>query len=165
LLQQSISAITGTFFFQTLLADFELQAHRLVEQGKPITAEILTGIMREIFEAYYGDSTEKDELLYHVWARIPHMYRSPFYVYQYATCFASSAQLYDNVKNVSSGDKQQEIDRYLNLLKAGGSDYPMEVLRSAGVDLSKPEPVKAVIKQMDMLVSQMEKEVAKLEQQ
>jgi oligoendopeptidase F len=165
LLQQSISAITGTFFFQTLLADFELQAHRLVEQGKPITAEVLTGVMREIFEAYYGDSTEKDELLYHVWARIPHMYRTPFYVYQYATCFASSAQIYSNVKNVSKDNRQKEIDRYLNLLKAGGSDYPMEVLKNAGVDLSQPEPVEAVLKQMDMLVSQMEKEVAKLEKQ
>ena len=162
LLQQSISAITGTFFFQTLLADYELQAHRLVEQGKPITADVLTGIMREIFTAYYGDSTEEDELLYHVWARIPHVFRSPFYVYQYATCFASSAQIYDNVMSAPEDKRQEEIDRYLNLLKAGGSDYPMEILKRAGVDLTKPEPVMAVINQLDMLVDQMEKEVEKL---
>ncbi len=118
--------------------------------------------MREIFTAYYGDSTEEDELLYHVWARIPHVFRSPFYVYQYPTCFASSAQIYNNVKNAPEDKRQEEIDRYLNLLKAGGSDYPMNILKSAGVDLSKPEPVMAVINQLDMLVDQMEKEVEKL---
>ncbi len=165
LLQKSIDAITGTFFFQTLLADYELQAHRLVEQGKPVTADVLTGVMREIFNAYYGDATEKDELLYHVWARIPHVFRSPFYVYQYATCFASSAQIYNNVKNLPEDQQQEAIDDYLNLLRAGGSDYPMELLKKAGVDLSQPEPVMAVINQLDTLVDQMEKEVAKLDEQ
>jgi oligoendopeptidase F len=162
LIQQSISNITGTFFFQTLLADFELQAHRLVEEGKPVTAEVLTGIMSDLFNSYYGDSTEKDELLYHVWARIPHMYRTPFYVYQYATCFASSAQIYKNVMSAPADERKTEIDSYLNMLKAGGSDYPMEILKSAGVDLTQPEPVLAVINQLDELVSKLEQEVEKL---
>jgi len=163
LIQQSISNITGTFFFQTLLADYELQTHRLVEEGKPVTAEVLTGIMSDLFDAYYGDTTEKSELLNHVWARIPHVFRTPFYVYQYATCFASSAQIYNNVMSVPEDKRQAEIDRYLNMLKAGGSDYPMELLKQAGVDLTQPEPVLAVINQLDELVAKLEVEVAKLE--
>ena len=163
LLQQSIKDITGTFFFQTLLADYELQAHRLVEQGKPITAEVLTGIMNDLFDQYYGTNRVKDELLGYVWARIPHVYRSPFYVYQYATCFASSAKIYKNVMNTPEDKRQAEIDRYLNLLKSGGSDYPMEILKKGGVDLSKPETVQAVLDHMDELVSKLEVEVAKLE--
>ena len=162
LLQQSISNITGTFYFQTLLADYELQAHKLAEEGKPITSEVLTAIMKDLFKAYYGNTTEEDELLNYVWARIPHLYRSPFYVYQYATCFASSAQIYNNLMEAPEADRPTEISRYLNLLKAGGSDYPMELLRKAGVDLTKPEPVLAVIGQLDALVGQMEVEVGRL---
>jgi oligoendopeptidase F len=163
LLQQSISNIVGTFFFQTLLADYELQAHRLAEEGKPITSDVLTGIMKDLFSAYYGDTIEEDEVLYYVWARIPHVFRSPFYVYQYATCFASSAQIYNNVMQAPADKRPAEIERYLGMLKAGGSAYPMELLKRAGVDLTKPEPVLAVIGQLDTLVGQLETEVAKLD--
>ncbi len=160
LLQQAIRGIAGTFYFQTLLADFELQVHSLVEEGKPVTAPVLDKIMDNLFTAYYGDSVEKDEILNTVWARIPHLYRSPFYVYQYATCFASSAELYKDVINGS--DKDAARTRYLNLLKSGGSDYPMELLKKAGVDLSKPEAVQAVIDQFKQLVDQLGEEVNKL---
>ncbi len=165
LLQQSISNITGTFYFQTLLADYELQTHRLAEEGKPITSEVLTGIMKDLFKTYYGDTVEEDELLYYVWARIPHVFRSPYYVYQYATCFASSAQIYNNLMQAPEKDRPAEIERYLNLLKAGGSDYPMDLLKKAGVDLTQPEPIMAVIGQLDTLVGQLEVEVAKLDEQ
>ncbi len=162
LLQQAIRAITGTFYFQTLLADFEMQVHQLVEQGQPITAARLDGIMKELFDAYYGDTVSHDELLNVVWARIPHIFRSPYYVYQYATCFASSAELYNQVIKSPKKERKAARERYLGLLRAGGSDYPMNELKTAGVDLSQPEPVLAVINQFDHLVSLLEKEIEKL---
>jgi len=92
LLQQAISNITGTFYFQTMLADFEWQVHQLVEQGQPITSDKLKEITAQLDSTYYGDAVAVDELYHYVWSRIPHFYRTPFYVYQYATCFASSAR-------------------------------------------------------------------------
>lgn len=163
LLMQAIGNLTGSFYFQTLLADFELQVHTMVEEGKPVTAKVLNGIMDELFNAYYGDSMEKDELLNSVWARIPHMYRTPFYVYQYATCFASSAQLYRSITNGSDEEKNTAKEKYLNMLKSGGSDYPMELLKNAGVDLTKPETINAVVEQMNDLVTKLEVELNKIE--
>ena len=97
-----------------------------------------------------------------VWARIPHIFRSPYYVYQYATCFASSAELYNQVIKSPKKERKAARERYLGLLRAGGSDYPMNELKTAGVDLSQPEPVLAVINQFDHLVSLLEKEIEKL---
>ena len=162
LLQQAIRGITGTFYFQTLLADYELQVHTLVEKGESITSEKLTKIMSDLFDIYYGDSVEKDEFLGYVWARIPHLFRTPFYVYQYATCFASSAKLYNNVNTGTDAERKEALKKYLTLLKSGGNDYPMEQLNKAGVDLTQPETFKAVIKQFSDLVDQLEVEVNKL---
>jgi oligoendopeptidase F len=162
LIQQAIRAIDGTFYFQTILADFELQVHRLVEQGQPVTSDKLNKIMGSIFDAYYGDTIEKHELLNIVWARIPHIYRTPFYVYQYATCFASSAQIYQQVTKGSTKERKMAIDNYLTLLKSGGNDYPMNQLKKAGVDLSEPSTIMAVINQFDTLVTQLEQELEKL---
>lgn len=163
LLQQSIRNITGTFYFQTLLADFEYTVHKMVEEGQPITSDVLTGVMDDLFTAYYGDTVEKDDFINYVWARIPHIYRTPFYVYQYATCFASSAKIYTDLFSAQEGEKKGVIDSYLNLLKSGGNDYPMEQLKRAGVDLTQPETIQAVIDGLDRLVTQLEEEVAKLE--
>ena len=162
LLQQAIRGITGTFYFQTLLADFELQVHKLVEEGKPVTAEGLNKIADDLFITYYGDTYDKDELINRVWTRIPHIYRTPFYVFQYATCFASSAKLYSDITTGSETQKEAARERYLNLLKSGGSDYPMELLKNAGVDLTKPETVNAVITQFGKLVNQLDEEIKKL---
>lgn len=162
MIQQAIRNISGTFYFQVLLADFELQVHKLVEKGEPITADVLTGIMNDLFEAYYGDSVGKDDFLNYVWARIPHFYATPFYVYQYATCFVASSKLFDEYKSAPVNEKPKVIEREINLLKSGGNDYPMEQLKKAGVDLSKPETIKAVVDRMDMLVNLLEQEVNKL---
>ena len=162
LIQQSIKNITGTFYFQTQLADFELQVHKLVEKGEPITADVITGIMDELNNAYNGDTVEKNEFINYVWARISHFYTVPFYVFQYATCFASSSQLYNEYRTSSDKERQKVIERYINLLKSGGNDYPMEQLKKAGVDLTKPEVVKSVIDRMNELVSLLEQEINKL---
>ncbi len=164
LLEQAIKNITGTFYFQALLADYEYQAHKLADEGKPITPEVLGGIMKQLFKDYYGDEMVEDELLYSAWARIPHFYNSPFYVYQYATCFASSAVLYDKVVNEKNKDKKEQARiKYLELLSSGGSDFPMNQLKKAGVDLEKKETVKAVGKQLNELLDKLEREIKNLE--
>ncbi|MEI6857628.1 oligoendopeptidase F [Psychrilyobacter sp.] len=166
LLQQAIRGITGTFYFQSLLADYELQAHELVEKGKPVTPEILSGIMAKLFKEYYGDSIETDKIMKVLWARIPHFFNSPYYVYQYATCFASSSVFYDRVtnENYSIDEREEALEKYLTLLKSGGNDNPMNQLKKAGVDLSKKETVEAVTKDLDRLLDQLEKEINKLKE-
>jgi len=157
LLQHAIDNIVSTFFTQVLFADYELQAHRLVEQGKPITADVLSELYFGLFKAYYGDTLDYDEESRLTWARISHFYGMPYYVYQYATCFASSAQLLRGMTSGSEAERAAAVERYLTLLKSGGSDHPMTLLQRAGVDLSRPETVQATIDQLDTLVTRLEK--------
>ena len=162
LLQHAIDDIVGTFYRQCLFADYELQAHRLAEQGEPITAETLSRIYFDLFKAYHGDVMTYDEVAKITWARVPHFFGSPYYVYQYATCYASSAQLIQTMTSGSDVERREGVDRFLNLLRAGGSDYPMELLKRAGIDLSTSAPAEAVVKQLDRRVSQLEAEIEKL---
>jgi len=162
LLQHAIDGIVATFYTQVMFADFERQAHRLVEEGRPVTAEGLSDIYFDLLKAYHGDALDYDELSRITWARIPHFFSTPYYVYQYATCFASSAQLMRQLTSGADSDRAGAVDRYLTLLKSGGSDHPMALLKKAGVDLSQPETVRAVIDQLDSLVSQLETEIAAL---
>jgi oligoendopeptidase F len=162
LLQHAIDGIVGTFYTQVLFADYELQAHRLVEEGRPVTADGLSEIYFNLLQAYYGDALDYDELSRITWSRIPHFYSTPYYVYQYATCFASSAQLMQQLTTGTAEDRAAAIERYLTLLKSGGSDHPMPLLQRAGVDLGKPETVRAVVDQLDRLVTQLESAIAKL---
>ena len=163
LLEQEIRNITGTFYFQALLADYEYQAHKLAETGQPITADVLSKITEDLFYTYYGDEIEKDELLSIFWARVPHFFNSPFYVYQYATCFASSAILYDKViKTEDENARKEALKRYIELLSSGGNDFPMNQLKKAGVDLSKKSTIEAVSKQLDGLLDKLENEIKKL---
>ena len=156
LLQHAIDNITGTFFTQVMFADYELRAHRLAEQDQPITSEILTDTYTTLLRDYYGDSIDLNPLTGITWARIPHFFNSPYYVYQYATCFASAARL---SREIMRGDTDTRA-RYLTLLKSGGNDYPMEQLKKAGVDLAQPDTVRAVLEQLDDLVSRLESELA-----
>ncbi len=159
-LEQAVDGIVGTFYTQTLFADFELQAHTLIENSQPVTADVLNGIYFGLLRSYYGDAMTVPDFYKWTWARIPHFFNSPYYVYQYATCFASSAQLYQSMKTGSTEERRAATERYLNLLRAGGNDLPMEQLKKAGVDLTKPETIRAVVTQMDELVSRMEVEAA-----
>jgi oligoendopeptidase F len=160
LLQHAIDNITGTFYTQVMFADYELRAHRLTEQDQPITAEILTSTYTQLLKDYYGDAIDMNQYTGITWSRIPHFFNSPYYVYQYATCFASAAKI---ARQIMSGgrDAADARDRFLNLLRAGGSDYPMELLRTAGVDLAQPDTVRAVVDQLDDLVTRLERELEK----
>jgi oligoendopeptidase F len=156
LLQHAIDNITSTFYTQVLFAYFELAVHELVEKDEPITSEVLNALYKERFEAYYGDSVDIEPLTPITWARIPHFFNSPYYVYQYATCFASAAKLAREIATGSDAARAGARERYLNLLGAGGNDHPMTLLKGAGVDLSEPSTVRAVVDQLDGLVGRLE---------
>src|SRR3982751_3910406 len=135
LLQHAIDNITGTFYTQVLFADYELRVHRLAEQDQPITAEILTETYTQLLTDYYGDAVDLTPQTGITWARIPHFFSSPYYVYQYATCFASAARI---AQSIMQGTPEAQVDareRYLTLLRSGGSDHPMALLKEAGIDL------------------------------
>ena len=151
LLQRAIDDIMATFYRQTLFAIYELEAHKLVENNQPITADALSKIMIDLYQEFYGIDIREEGLKQYVWAYIPHLFNTPFYVYQYATSFAASLKLYEEVKNQVPG----AMDRYIGLLKSGGSDYPMNQLAKAGVDLTKEDAFLAVCKRMDELVEQL----------
>lgn len=162
LLQHSVQAIVNTFYTQVMFADFELQAHRLVEKGQPVTTEVLNTIYAGLMKTYYGDAVTLDDFYKFTWSRISHFFESPYYVYQYATCFASSAQLFDAMTSGPEAARQAAAERYLTLLKSGGNDHPMAQLKKAGVDLTQRATVQAVVDQMDALVTRMEAEAAKV---
>jgi oligoendopeptidase F len=162
LLEHAVDSIVGTFFTQVLFADFELRAHRLVEQGQPLTTEVLNNLYAGLLKEYWGDALTVDDFYKWTWARIPHFFNSPYYVYQYATCFASSAQLYNAMTTGSPESRRAATERYRTLLKSGGNDHPMAQLKQAGVDLTQRATMQAVIDQMDRLVTQMESEAAKI---
>jgi oligoendopeptidase F len=159
LLQHAIDGIVGTFYNQVLFADFELEAHRLVERDQPVTAEALSAIYARLLNEYWGDVLSADPRARTTWARIPHLFQSPYYVYQYATCFASTARLMTEVRHSDPAIAQAAVDRYLTLLKSGGSDHPMRLLQRAGVDLSEPSTVRAVVEQLEGLVTRLEAEL------
>jgi oligoendopeptidase F len=159
LLQHAIDSIASTFYTQVMFADYELQAHRLVEQDQPVTAEVLNTIYASLLDAYYGDVIDKEDISKVTWARIPHFFSTPYYVYQYATCFASTARLMQAIRSKMPGEREDAVNRYLNLLRAGGSDYPMNLLARAGVDLSQPDTVRAVATELGTLVARLEQEL------
>lgn len=146
-----IDDIIGTFFRQTMFAEFELQCHASVEQGKPLTVEGIRKLYRGLLETYFGDAVaieEEDEI---EGLRIPHFYRS-FYVYKYATGLAAAIAL---SKKVLEGGVA-ERDRYLSFLKTGGSLFPLDSLARAGVDLRTPEPMRQTIQLFEDLLHSLE---------
>ncbi len=156
LLQHAADQILQTFYTQVMFADFELQTHKLVEQGQGLTAEVLNTLYLQLLKDYYGDALTIDDFYKTTWARISHFFQSPYYVFQYATCFASSAQIFKSLTSGDAASRKAATERYLTLLKSGGNDHPMEQLKKAGVDLTQSGPVQAVIDQMDELVARME---------
>ena len=153
LLQKAIDEIYATFYRQTLFANYEYEAHKLVENNQPINYQVLCGIMEKLYKQYYGLDITKENVKSFVWAYIPHLFYTPFYVYQYATSFAASFKIYKDVKE----GKEGAFDKYIGLLKAGGSKYPVEEAKDAGVDFTKQETFMAVVERLEQLVAELEK--------
>ena len=153
LLQKAIDQIVSTFYRQTLFGHYEYDIAKLAEEGKPINYSVLNEEMIKLYKTYYGIDISEEKVKPFVWAYIPHLFYTPFYVYQYATSFTSSMLIYEKVKNGEKG----AFDNYIKMLSAGGSDWPIEEVKLGGVDLTTKEPFLAVIKRMEELVDQLDK--------
>ncbi len=164
LIEEAIGNIMGTYYIQALFAAYEYEAHKLTEEGNPITPDVLSEIMTKLFAEYFGDSLVMDELQKIIWARIPHFFNSPYYVYQYATSFAASSRLYEKVTNekYSPEEREEARKKYIELLKSGGNNYPIEQLKLAGVNLEEKENFEAVAHEMTRLIGLLEKELKEL---
>jgi oligoendopeptidase F len=159
LLEHAINDIAQGFYRQTMFADYELKAHRAVEQGQPITSELLQTLYLESLDDFFGDSLDDQEWYKNTWARVSHFFNSPYYVYQYATSKSAASLFHQQMITGTEVEKQVVIDRYLDLLKSGGNDHPMEQLKKAGVDFTTTAPIEAMVATMDRLVTQLEKEL------
>ncbi|GAB6100542.1 oligoendopeptidase F [Halanaerocella petrolearia] len=136
LLNHYLEQFRGTVYRQTMFAEFEKEIHQRIEEGQALTADLLSKLYHELNKKYYGDQLIIDKEIDIEWARIPHFYYN-FYVYQYATGFSAAVAL---SQQILDGDSQA-VNRYLDFLKSGSSDYPLEILKTAGVDMSSPEPI------------------------
>ncbi|MBP5217109.1 MAG: oligoendopeptidase F [Bacilli bacterium] len=153
LLQKSIDEIVSTFYRQTLFGHYEYEASKLAERGEPINHEVLSNIMVKLYQDYYGIDIREEIYKPFVWAYIPHLFYTPFYVYQYATSFTASMLIYQNVRDGKPG----AFENYIKMLSSGGSMYPIEEVKLAGVDLTSKAPFEAVTKRMAELVDELEK--------
>lgn len=151
LLQQSIDDIMATFYRQTLFASYELEAHKLAENGTPITHEALSKIMIDLYQHYYDIDIASEPGKQYVWAYIPHLFNTPYYVYQYATSFAASLKLYELVK-----ENPKNIEKHMTLLRSGGNDFPVEQVKKAGIDLTSKEAFLAVVNRLETLLDELE---------
>jgi len=151
LIEQELGHIQSTFFRQTRFAEYEQLVHELNEKGEALTPDKLSKLFGDMYKNYWGDEMVVDDEETFSWARIPHFYYN-FYVYQYATSYAASMALTQKVKE----EGQPAIDKYMNFLKSGNSKYPIEVLKDAGVDMTTPEPILAVVERMSDLLDKME---------
>jgi oligoendopeptidase F len=153
LLQTMIDRLVATFYRQTMFADYEYQAHSVFLKGEAITEKALSDIFIKLYEEYYDLDLKKDYLKRLVWAYVSHFFVSPFYVYKYATCYVISSKLYNDYKK--EGDNA--FDNFVNLLKAGGNDFPYNQVLKYGIDLTKKETIKPIIEDMEKLVDKLEK--------
>lgn len=153
LLQKSIDEICGTFYRQTLFAHYEQDIAAMAERGEPINYKVLSDEMTRLYQIYYGINIEEEKVKPLVWAYIPHLFYTPFYVYQYATSFTASMLIYKRVKE----GVPHAFEDYIEMLKSGGSTYPIDEVRLAGVDLTKKDSFLAVTERMEELVDELEK--------
>jgi oligoendopeptidase F len=155
LLGNYLEGIKGTVFRQAQFAEFELRTHEMAEKGEPLTGEALDKLYASITKEYYGHDKGVcivDDYVAHEWAFIPHFYRN-YYVFQYATSFTASSALSEKVL---AGDKAA-TQKYLAFLSAGGSKYPIDLLKDAGVDMTTSEPLQLTVKKMNRIMDEMEK--------
>ncbi len=156
-LDQLAELFKGTFYRQTQFAEFELAIHEAAEKGEGLSGDKFSEIYLGILKAYYEPAVKIDDLYAIEWAYIPHFFRD-FYVYQYATCVAASAFFSD--RTLAGGAKERES--YLDVLRAGGSDYPVEVIKRAGLDMTTPAPYQALVAKFSRTLDQLEAELAKM---
>ena len=154
LLMNYLDGLKGTVFRQAQFAEFELRIHQLAENGQPLTGDVLTEEYGKILKTYYGHDQHVcsiDDLYTVEWAYIPHFYYN-FYVYQYSTSFTASTALAEKVLAQEPG----AVENYLKFISAGGSDYPIEILKNAGVDMTTPDPFQKTMTAMNRTMDEIE---------
>lgn len=151
LLNHHLEQFRGTVFRQTMFAEFEKIIHARVEQGEALTPDTLSEIYHGLNVDYYGPDMVVDPEIAMEWGRIPHFYLV-FYVYKYATGFSAATALSQQI--LSEG--QPAVERYIRFLSSGGSDYPIELLKKAGVDMTSPEPIRSALKVFERILDEME---------
>ena len=154
LINQELEQIRTTVFRQLMFAEFELYTHESFEKGTPLTAEDYNEKWHELNVKYFGSEMIIDSEIDTEWSRIPHFYND-FYVYQYATGYAAASAF---AKNILDGEKDA-VEKYIGFLKSGGSDYPIDILNKAGVDMRTPKPLEATIDRFNELLDMLEAEV------
>ena len=152
LLQKAIDEICSTFYRQTLFAEYEYLISLAAEKGEPISHSLLSQTMTDLYHEYYGIDIAEEKLKPLVWAYIPHLFYTPFYVYQYATSFTASLLIYERVKE----KKEHAFEDYISLLKMGGSDFPIEEVKKAHVDFLDEKTFEACPKRMEELLDKLE---------
>ena len=151
LLNHYMDNFKGTVYRQTMFAEFEKIIHEKAESGVALTADLLSQVYHDLNVTYFGPDMIVDPFIDLEWARIPHFYSS-FYVYKYATGFSAATSL--SLKILSEGTPA--LEKYLNFLKSGGSDYPIELLKNAGVDMTTPKPIEDALKVFEGLLDEFE---------
>ncbi|AST90617.1 MULTISPECIES: oligoendopeptidase F [Sutcliffiella] len=152
LLNHYLEGFRGTVFRQTMFAEFEHQIHQLAQNGEALTADLFTEKYYELNKKYFGENIHIDEEIGLEWARIPHFYYN-YYVYQYATGYSAATALSKQILE----EGQPAVDRYIEFLSAGSSDYPIEVLKKAGVDMTQSSPIEEACKVFEQKLTEMEK--------
>lgn len=151
LINHFLEKFKGTLYRQTMFAEFEMITHKLVEEGESLTAEALCKIYHDLNVAYFGEDIVIDPEIDMEWSRIPHFYNA-FYVYQYATGYSAAIALSRRILN----EGQEAVADYIRFLSSGSSNYPIELLKAAGVDMSTKEPVNQALKLFEELLNQMD---------
>lgn len=157
LLNQYLENFKGTVYRQTMFAEFEREAHAMVERGEALNAAALNSLYKRLVTDYFGEDMVIDDEIQYEWARIPHFYR-PFYVYKYATGYSTAVALSEGILKEGA----PAVKRYKEFLSMGGSAYPLDELRHAGVDLATPAPVDAALEKFERILDDAEATLAKL---
>ncbi len=152
LINYYIEEFRTTLFRQTMFAEFEMLTHKEIENGGVLTAKWLCDVYDDLNKKYFGPALSEDEYIRYEWARIPHFYRG-FYVYQYATGYSAATAISKRI--LTEGEPARK--NYIEFLKSGSSDYPVELLKIAGVDMSSPEPIRMAMETFKDLVDELEK--------
>ena len=170
LLNQYLEGFKGTVYRQTMFAEFEREAHAMAERGEALTPQALNDLYRKLIVLYFGPELAVDDEVQYEWSRIPHFYR-PFYVYKYATSYSAAVALSEGIlKAERAADEKGEpagnssaVKKYLEFLSMGGSAYPLDELKHAGVDMTTAAPIDAALDKFGRILDEAEKCVQELE--
>ena len=156
-LNQYLEGFKGTVYRQTMFAEFEKEAHAMAERGEPLDPSSLNALYARLIKLYFGDELVMDDEVQYEWARIPHFYR-PFYVYVYATGYSTAVALSEGILH----EGESAVKRYLEFLSMGGSAFPLDELKHAGVDLTTPLPIETALKKFEKVLLDAEETYKKI---